>query len=154
MLFPNAQQQGFSFEVAGLGLELTPNPHGALASVRKRPQAFASVHRVFASVHGRKSSRNAELSSLLDSRWVVASQPSQRSQGSGASCRETQNCRHFWTRVGSSHLKSVNSHRDRGVVVAKRRTVITFGLALGRRVSKVSTFTEIGGVLVADAEMS
>ena len=27
--------------------------------------------------------------------------------------RETQNCRHFWTRVGSSHLKSVNSHRDR-----------------------------------------
>ena len=27
--------------------------------------------------------------------------------------RETQNCRHFWTRVGSSRLKSVNSHRDR-----------------------------------------
>ena len=27
--------------------------------------------------------------------------------------RETQNCRRFWTRVGSSRLKSVNSHRDR-----------------------------------------
>ena len=24
--------------------------------------------------------------------------------------RETQNCRHFWTRLGSSRLKSVNSH--------------------------------------------
>ena len=29
--------------------------------------------------------------------------------------REAQNCRHFWTRVGSSRLKSVNSHRDRSV---------------------------------------
>ena len=27
--------------------------------------------------------------------------------------RETQNCRHFWTRIGSSRLKAVNSHRDR-----------------------------------------
>ena len=28
--------------------------------------------------------------------------------------RETQNCRHFWTRVWSSRLKSGNSHRGRG----------------------------------------
>ena len=28
--------------------------------------------------------------------------------------RETRNCRHFWTRLVSSRLKSVNGHRDRG----------------------------------------
>ena len=28
--------------------------------------------------------------------------------------RETQNCRHFSTRLGYLRLKSVNSHRDRG----------------------------------------
>ena len=27
--------------------------------------------------------------------------------------RETRNCRHFWTRLGSSPLKSVNRHKDR-----------------------------------------
>ena len=51
----------------------------------------------------------------------------------GGRGRETQNRRHFWIRLGSSRLKSVNSHRDRGVVVAKRRTVVTFGLASGER---------------------
>ena len=66
--------------------------------------------------------RNAELSSLLDSRWVFAFQKCHQSQGSGGGRgREPQNCRHCWTRVASSRLKSVNSHRDRGVVVAKRR---------------------------------
>ena len=35
------------------------------------------------------------------------------------------------------------------VVVAKPRTVVTFGLFSGRRVSKVSTVTGIGGVVVA-----
>ena len=64
-------------------------------------------------------SRNAELSTLLDSPRVFASQQCQQSQGSG------------------------------GVVVAKRRTVVTFGLASGLRVSKVSTVTGIGGVVVA-----
>ena len=89
--------------------------------------------------------------------------------------RETQNCRHFWTRVGSSRLKSVNSHRSEGswsrnaelsslldsrrvfasqkcqqsqigrVLVAKRRTVVTFGLVSGLRVSKVSTVTNRKG---------
>ena len=65
----------------------------------------------------------------------------------GGRGRETQNCRHFRTRVGSSHLKSVNSHSE--VEVAKRTIVVTFGLALGLCVSKVSTVTERGGVLVA-----
>ena len=63
----------------------------------------------------------------------------------GGRGRERQNCRNFWTCLGSSRLKSVNSHRDRGVVVAKRRTVVTFGPASGLCVSKVSTVTGIGG---------
>ena len=66
-------------------------------SVRKRPQAFASVGEC-------------------------------RSSSGVANRRETQNCRHFWTRLASSRPKSVNSHRDRGVVVAKPRTVVTFGV--------------------------
>ena len=36
-----------------------------------------------------------------------------------------------------------------GVVVAKRRTVVTFGLVFRRRISNVLTVTGIGGVLVA-----
>ena len=68
---------------------------------------------------GPKSSRNPELSSLLDSSRVFTSQKCQQSQGSG------------------------------GVVVAKRRTVVTFGLVLRLRVSKVSTVTGIGGAVVA-----
>ena len=64
-------------------------------------------------------SRNAELSSCLDSSRLFASQKCQPSQGSG------------------------------GFVVAKRRTVVTFGLVSGLRVSKVSTVTVIGGVVVA-----
>ena len=63
-------------------------------------------------------SRNPELSSLLDSSRVVASQKCQQSQGSGG-------------------------------VVAKPRTVVTFGLVSCLRVSTVSTVTGIGGVVVA-----
>ena len=55
------------------------------------------------------------VSSLLDSSRVFASQKCQQSQGSGGSwSRNAELCRHFWTRFGSSRLKSVNSHRDRG----------------------------------------
>ena len=123
--------------------------------VRKRPPCVRKRPR-------RKSSRNAELSSLFDSRLVLASQKCQQSQGSGGSwSRNTvvtfglafgprvstvsavtgiggvvvaKYCRHFWTCVWSSLLKSVNSHRDGGVVVAKCRTVVTFGL--GRETQK------------------
>ena len=125
IFFPNAQQKGSRFEVGGLaGLDVK-----SMRNVRKLPQASAVCP-----------------------------------QASAAEKRcETQNCRHFWTRVGSSRLQSVNSHRDRwgrgretqncsldlrwifafrkrqqsqesGVVVAKRGTVVTFGLALGLRV--------------------
>ena len=95
--------------------------------------------------------RNAELSSLLDSSRVFASQKCQF-QGWGGRCRETQNCRHCWTRLGSSRLKSVNSHRDPGGVVAKRRTVVTFGLVSGLRVSKAS-ISGIGGSWLRNAEL-
>ena len=61
----------------------------------------------------------------------------------------SQNCRHFWTRLVSSRLKSVNSYRERGFVVAKPRTVVTFGLVSGLHVSKVLTVTGIGRVVVA-----
>ena len=36
-----------------------------------------------------------------------------RASSGVANRRETQNCRHFWTRLGSSRLKSVNSHREK-----------------------------------------
>ena len=153
----------------------------ASASVRKRPQASASVRGGSDMPEARKSSRNVELSSLFTFRitkvstitgigGVVVAKPrtvvtfgfvsfrrvSKVSTVAGirGGCGgETQNCRHFWTRLGSSRLKSVNSHRDSGggVVVAKRRTVVTFGFVSFRRVSKVSTVTGIrgGGVVVA-----
>ena len=95
----------------------------AFASVRKRPQAFRKRSQASAGVRGgsdmpdrRKSSRNAELSSL-------------------------------WTRLRVSKVSTVT--RIGGVLVAKPRTVVTFGFVLRLRVSKVSTVTGIGGVLVA-----
>ena len=151
---------------------------GDQKSLRLCSQASASVAHFW-------ESKSDTLSSLLDLRWVAASQNCAQSQGSGGSrsrsgvavakCRTgitfgpasdlrvskvstvtgigvvvvTKRSRHFWTRVGSSRLNGVNSHRDRGVVVAKRRTVVTFGLASCRRVSKVSTVIGIGGVVVA-----
>ena len=117
------------------------------------------------SVRGRKSSPNAELSRFwaraaswrrkkvnshrdrgivvakrrtvlaFDSRLVLASQKCQRSQGSGGSRgREKQNCRHLWTRVWSSVSKVSTVTGIGGVVVAKCRTVVTFGL--GREAQK------------------
>ena len=71
--------------------------------------------------------------------------------GIGGSGRETQICRHFGTRFGSSHFKNVNSHRDRGGLVAKRKSVVTFGLALGRRVSKMS---KLGQPIMAPSEQA
>ena len=52
----------------------------------------------------------------------------------GGPGRETQNCHHFWTCVGSRRVKSVDSRRDGGVVVTKRRTVVTLGLLDSRAV--------------------
>ena len=102
------------------------------ACVRKRPQAFASVRLVrklsqaFASVRGvsgmagsRKSSQKSSRDAKLSSLFGACASKSQQSQGSG------------------------------GVVVAKRRTVVTFRLVSGLGVPKVSTVTGIGRVVVA-----
>ena len=94
------------------------------AIVRNRPQSFASVRGGSDMPERRKSSRNAELSSLFT----------------------------FRTTKVSNVSTVFNSHRDRGVLVAKRRTVVTFGLVPGLRVSKVSTVFNSRrdrGVLVA-----
>ena len=109
--FSNAQQKGSHFEVGALagGWELT--------RIRaERSQAFAVCSPCVSKRPRRKSSRNAELSSLLDSSGIFASQKCQR--------------------IG-------------GVLVTKRRTVVTCGLALRLRVSKVSTVSRIRGVAVA-----
>ena len=124
-----------------------------------------------------------------DARSLRLCPPSVRKRSQAfAEGRTCRNCRHFWTRLVSSRLESVNSHRDRGgpgretqnclfasqkcqqsqgsggswsrnaelsslfdsprvfasqkcqqsqgsggVLVAKRRTVVTFGLASGER---------------------
>ena len=84
-------------------------------SVRKRSQSSAIVRGGPHMPERRKLSRNAELSSLFTFRLTKMSTVtgiggvvvnSDRDPGGG---RETQNCRHFWTRLGSSRLKSVNS---------------------------------------------
>ena len=74
--------------------------------------------------------------------WLASATQKQSSRG-----RETQKCPRFWTRLLYSRLKIVNSHRDRagrrhrdrGVVVAKCRTVLAVGLACCPRASKLST---------------
>ena len=151
---------------------IVPNRPQSSAIVRNRSQAFAerrtcvglasdlpetkivakrrTVVAFYVSYH-RHRGGFAELSSLLDSSWVFASQKCQQTQGSQGSWsrsaelsytvitfelvsglriskvstdtgiagvvvakrRTVVYCHHFWTRLGSSRLKSVNSHRDR-----------------------------------------
>ena len=95
-------------------------------------------------------SRNPELSSLLDSPRVLASQKCQQSQGSGGLWSGNPELSSL---LDSSRLvasqKCQQSQGSGGIVVAKRKTVVTFGLASGLGVSKVSTVTGIGGVVVA-----
>ena len=68
--------------------------------------------------------------------------------------REIQNCRLFWTRLGSSRLKVINNHNDRGGgVVAKPRIVVILGFVSRLRISKVSTVPEIGEIVVAKSRI-
>ena len=56
---------------------------------------------------------------------------------------ETQSRQHFWTGVGSSRLKSVNSHRDRG---ACGRETQTFWTRVGSsRLKSVNSHRDRGG---------
>ena len=91
-------------------------------------------------------SRNAELSSLLVSSLCV-SKVSTFTGIWGGRGREAQNCRHFWSRVFASQ-KCQHSQGSGGVVVAKRRTVVTFGLE-SLRLKSVNVHRDLGGVVVA-----
>ena len=114
-------------------------------SVRKRLQAPASVRecrRESRIVGSRKSSRNAELSSLFTLSvpkvstvtgigWVIVAKP------------RTVVAFGVVLRLRVSIVSTVTGIG--GVVVEKRRTVVTVGLVLRLRVSKVLTVTGIGG---------
>ena len=81
------------------------------AGVRKRPQNVRECRRAPCILGSRNSSRNAELSSLVESRRVFASQKCQLPQGSGESW--TRNAElSFWTCVRPPRFKNVNRHRD------------------------------------------
>ena len=128
----------------------------ALLGIEKRRTILAFYDQPSKSVEGHRTGmggfwlRNAEMSSLLDSRRVFASQKCQQSQGSGGvvvAKRRTVVTFGLAFRRLVSKVSTVTGIR--GVVVAKRRTVVTFGLAFRRLVSKASTVTGIRGVVVA-----
>ena len=134
MFFPNAPQKGSRFKVGVQGSRRRREVVAFVdASVRNRSQASAERRTCVG-----HASDMPETKIVAKRRTVVTfyvsyykSVNSQRDRGGPG--RETQHCRHFWTRLGSSRLKSVNSHRDRGVLGGKRSTVVTFGLASGER---------------------
>ena len=106
----------------------------SVRSVRKRPQAFTSV---------RERPRPKIIAKCRTvfglALHLRVSSVSTVSRIAGGPGRETQNCRHCWTCVASSRLKSVSTvSRIGGVLVVKRRTVVTVGLVLRLRVSKAS----------------
>ena len=123
-------------------------PGGDARSLRLRPQASASVRgasHLCRTCIGLASDL-PETKIVAKCRTVVTFYVSYLKsvnghRDRGGRGRKAQNCRHFWTRLGSSRFRSVNSHTDRGFLVAKRRNVVTFGLVSGLRVSKVSTVT-------------
>ena len=74
--------------------------------------------------------------------------------GIGGSWSRNAKLSSLLTRVWSSRLKSVNSHRDRGVAVAKSRTVVTFGLAFGPPSQQCQRSQGSGGSWSRNAELS
>ena len=69
----------------------------------------------------------------------------------GGHGRETQNCRHCWTRLGSSRLKSVNSHRDRGGSWSRNAelsSLLDSSRVFASQKCQQSIVTGIGGVVV------
>ena len=86
-------------------------------------------------------SRNAELSLLLDSPVVLASQKCQQSQGLGwvvVAKRRTV------VAFGLACCPRISKGSNVTGMVAKRRTIVAFGFACCPRISKVSTVTGIG----------
>ena len=119
--------------VWGLGLEpksasVRKRKHSqAFASVRKRSQAFASVRKrsqAFASVRKRSPCvRKRPRPKIVAKRrtvvafglaWYVRVSEVSTVSGIGGSWYKTRNCRHFWTCVVCSRVRSVNRLRDRG----------------------------------------
>ena len=94
------------------GLGVDPK---SVRSVRKRPRCVRKRSRCVRQRSRRKLSRNAELSCWTRGTRVGSSRLNSVNshRGRGGPGRETQNCRHFWTRPVSSRLKSVNNHGDR-----------------------------------------
>ena len=120
----------------------------SVRSVRKRSPVRKP--RVLAGIRGRKLSRNAELSSLLDLHGVFASQVLTVLSGIGGVVVAKPRTVVAFGLVLRLRVSKVSTVTGIGkVVVAKRRTVVTFRLVLHPRVSKVSTVTGIGGVVVA-----
>ena len=119
--FPNALQKGSRFKVGVQGSRMSPRvvafvsasfcKHSRVSEsvahpweskiVAKRRTVVTFSAQPSKSANSRRLggswSQNAELSSLLDLRWVVASQIVNSHRDRRCRGRETQNCRHFWT---------------------------------------------------------
>ena len=80
--------------------------------------------------------------------WSSSRVKSVNTRGRGPGGHHPHDWRRFWTLVSLSRVEGVKSHRDRGGLVAKRRTVVTFGRASCCGMSKMSSVTGIGEVPV------
>ena len=124
-------------------------PGGDARSLRLCSQAFAIVRRVSdlrRTCRERKSSRNAELSSLFAFRNTKVSTVT----GIGGVVVAKPKTVVTFGRVLRLRVSNVSAVIGIGrVVVAKPKTVVTFGLVLRLRVSTVSTVIGIGRVVVA-----
>ena len=115
-------------------------------------QAFGSVREGSGMPEKQKSSRNAELSSVLDAYWVFASQ-CQQSWGSGGSRSRNAELSSFLDACSVSISKMSPITGIRRVEVAKRRIVVSFPRLSGLRISKKS-ITGIGVSWSQNAELS
>ena len=142
---------------------------GYSSSIRVRLVSRLSVSKV--SVTGIGGVVVAKPKSVVTFGLVSRLRVSKVSSVTGIVVMKCRTVSHFWTRLGSSRLESVNNHRDRGgcghetqncrhfwtifgsstvtgiggLVVVKCRTVVTFGFVSRFRVSKVSTVIGIRG---------
>ena len=139
---------------------VTNSWHSKMAPNSRRTFAFWQLSQGL----GGSWSQSADLSSLLDSHLVAASQKCQQSQGSGGPCRKTEKssdlgeglcrktqiCSHF---LVAASQKCQQSQASEGSL-SQNGKVVRFGLAFDRRVSKVSTVTGLGESWPRNAELS
>ena len=123
----------------------------ASASVHKRPQAFAKRSRRVGHAGETNETKIVVKRRTIVTFYVSHYKSVNSHSDRGGRARETQNCRHFWTRLGSSRLKSVNSHRDRGGHGREAQNCRHFWTRLGSsRLKSVNSVTGIGGVVDAE----